>query len=66
MPSTDLGIAKVSFEVNYPTIDCEVDLEIAHLQMKLPEVGGRLDQFDEFQQISICHAFVAHGVLLLG
>lgn len=45
MPSTDLGIAKVSFEVNYPTIDCEVDLEIPH---HIPKVGGKKFKLDSF------------------
>jgi hypothetical protein len=45
MPSINLGIATVSFEVNYPTIDGEVDLEIPH---GIPKVGGKKFKLDKF------------------
>lgn len=41
----NLGIAAVSYEVNYPNIDCEIDLEIPH---GIPKVGGKKFELEKF------------------
>lgn len=45
MPSQNLGIAVISFDVNYPNITGEIDLEIPH---KIPKIGGKTFKLDSF------------------
>ncbi len=58
MPTLDLGIASLSFDVNYPNIDMQIDLVIPH---DIPEVGGKQYTLKQFS-LSILDPTITIGV----
>jgi hypothetical protein len=58
MPTIDLGIIDVTFNINYPTIDFGLELKIPH---HIPKYGGKTYRLDSFS-LSLTQPTITIGI----